>query len=71
MSDGGGDAAAVRCDRSWWERYRRGGRGRGGAAAATRAAPRCRPADGAGLDAFEGAPCWDHDRAQGRDAESR
>lgn len=49
-----------------------------GAAAAVVAAPRLRRgrrpgADGraAGLEAFEGAPCWDHDRAQGRDAESR
>jgi len=49
-----------------------------GAAAAVVAAPRLRrgrrPDAGrrtAGLEAFEGAPCWDHDRVQGRDAESR
>ena len=49
-----------------------------GAAAAVVAAPRLRrgrrpDARGpvAGPEAFEGAPCWDHDRAQGRDAESR
>lgn len=70
MSDGGGK--------------RRGGAMRSfvvgsviGAAAAVVAAPRLRrgrrPDTGraAGLEAFEGAPCWDHDRAQDRDAESR
>jgi len=49
-----------------------------GAAAAVVAAPRLRRgrrADGgdraAGLEAFEGAPCWHYDRAQPRDAETR
>jgi hypothetical protein len=48
-----------------------------GAAAAVVAAPRLRRgrrADGgqaAGLEAFEGAPCWDYDRSQARDGESR
>jgi hypothetical protein len=48
-----------------------------GAAAAVVAAPRLRqgrrPDDGrtAGLRAFEGAPCWHHDRAPGRDGEER
>ena len=64
-------AAAARCDRSWsgassarrprsWRR--RGCDAGGGPTPAGRSA---------GLEAFEGAPCWDHDRAQGRDAESR
>jgi hypothetical protein len=47
-----------------------------GAAAAVVAAPRLRRGrrpDGhtAGLDAFEGAPCWDYDRTAGRDGEPR
>jgi hypothetical protein len=48
-----------------------------GAAAAVVAAPRLRrrrPDSGeraAGLEAFEGAPCWHYDRAQPRDAEMR
>jgi hypothetical protein len=48
-----------------------------GAAAAVVATPRLRrgrrPATGraAGLEAFEGAPCWHHDRAQARDGEER
>jgi len=48
-----------------------------GAAAAVVAAPRLRrgrrPASGrtAGLEAFEGAPCWHHDRTQGRDGDER
>jgi hypothetical protein len=47
-----------------------------GAAAAVVAAPRLRrgrrPGAGdraAGLEAFEGAPCWHHDRAQAKDGE--
>jgi cell division septation protein DedD len=49
-----------------------------GVAAAVVAAPRLRRGrrpggDGraAGLEAFEGAPCWDHDRAQARDGDGR
>jgi hypothetical protein len=46
-----------------------------GAAAAVVAAPRLRrgrrPDRTAGLEAFEGAPCWHYDRAQARDAETR
>jgi len=48
-----------------------------GAAAAVVAAPRLRrgrrPDTGrtAGLEAFEGAPCWHYDRAPGRDGEER
>ena len=49
-----------------------------GAAAAVVAAPRLRrgrrPNSGgraAGLEAFEGAPCWHHDRAKARDGEGR
>jgi hypothetical protein len=47
-----------------------------GAAAAVVAAPRLRRGprpDGraAGLEAFEGAPCWDYDRSPGRDDEPR
>jgi cell division septation protein DedD len=49
-----------------------------GAAAAVVAAPRLRrgrrPDGGeqtAGLEAFEGAPCWYYDRAQPHDAETR
>jgi hypothetical protein len=47
-----------------------------GAAAAVVAAPRLRRGrrpDGraAGLEAFEGAPCWHYDRSAGRDGELR
>jgi hypothetical protein len=47
-----------------------------GAAAAVVAAPRLRRGrrpDGrsAGLEAFEGAPCWYYDRSPARDGESR
>jgi hypothetical protein len=49
-----------------------------GAAAAVVAAPRLRrgrrpDGDGraAGLEAFEGAPCWHYDRAQPRDGDGR
>jgi cell division septation protein DedD len=49
-----------------------------GVAAAVVAAPRLRrgrrPDAGgrvAGLEAFEGAPCWHHDRAQARDDDGR
>jgi len=48
-----------------------------GAAAAVVAAPRLRRGrrpDGeraAGLEAFEGAPCWHYDRAEARDGEPR
>jgi hypothetical protein len=50
-----------------------------GAAAAVVAAPRLRrrgrrPEAGgpvAGLEAFEGAPCWHYDRSQPRDADGR
>jgi hypothetical protein len=45
-----------------------------GAAAAVVAAPRLRRGrrpETAGLEAFEGAPCWHHDRAQARDGEGR
>ena len=71
MSDGGGK--------------RRGGAMRSfvvgsviGAAAAVVAAPRLRrgrrPETGgrvAGLEAFEGAPCWHYDRSQPRDGDGR
>jgi hypothetical protein len=48
-----------------------------GAAAAVVAAPRLRRGRrpetdrSAGLEAFEGAPCWDYDRSPARDAEQR
>ena len=49
-----------------------------GAAAAVVAAPRLRrgrrPETGgpvAGLEAFEGAPCWHYDRSQARDGDGR
>jgi len=49
-----------------------------GAAAAVVAAPRLRrgrrPDAGgpvAGLEAFEGAPCWHYDRSQARDGDGR
>ena len=48
-----------------------------GVAAAVVAAPRLRRGRRpehdrvAGLEAFEGAPCWDYDRSPARDAEQR
>jgi hypothetical protein len=44
-----------------------------GAAAAVVAAPRLRRRrpESAGLEAFEGAPCWHYDRTQARDGEAR
>jgi hypothetical protein len=47
-----------------------------GAVAAVVAAPRLRrgrrlEGRSAGLEAFEGAPCWEYDRSPGRDGEPR